>query len=276
MRILKKIISEVLILLIILCNVQGVVVYANDNINEGINTEIKDETLDLTSYGLNLEEKPEAINLESMGIVAGIKALDIDISSLKIDKTEVKLGESINIGLKASDDISGIKYIWVYYKTPITGKSNWVELRYNSTTDRYEGSMYIDDSMESGLWKINWIYGKDNSDNEVDIYNSNINNYATIRKDLSTGDFNVVELNEDNSIKPIEGATVITKNEIWSNKTVNGDLYIGSEAVLTVNSNVTVTGNVYVLGALKIYGGLTIKETLYGTSMSWGGESNTI
>ncbi len=77
--------------------------------------------------------------------------------------------------------------------------------------------------------------------------------------------------NDDSTVKPIEGVSVVNKNESWSNKTTNGDLYIGPEAVLTVSGNVTVTGNVYVLGALKINGGLTINGTLHGTSMSWGG-----
>ena len=165
--------------------------------------------------------------------------------------------------------MSGIKYIWIYYRMPITGKSELVKLYYNESANRYEGSIYIDENKESGLWEIGWIYAEDNLENTITIYNSNINSYANIKEDLSSGNFNVET--DDNTIKPIDGVTVVTKNEYLSNKTINGDLYIGPEAVLTMSNDVRVTGNVYVLGALKINGGVYVDGTLYGTSMSWGG-----
>ena len=88
---------------------------------------------------------------------------------------------------------------------------------------------------------------------------------------MSLGDFNVQA--DENTTEPIDGVEIVTKNEYWSNKIINGDLYIGPEAILTVNGDVTITGNVYVLGALKTYGGLSINGTLYGTSMVWGNSS---
>ncbi|WP_346046391.1 S-layer homology domain-containing protein, partial [Paraclostridium tenue] len=133
----------------------------------------------------------------------------------------------------------------------------------------YEGYIDIDDKTEEGEWKIEYITLKDSYDNTVYVRNIHISNYGGVKEDLSAGDFNVSEYT--NTSKPIQGVSVVNKNEIWSNKTINGDLYIGPEAVLTVSGNVTVTGNVYVLGALKINGGLTINKTLYGTKMSWGG-----
>ncbi|EGA89383.1 modifier protein of major autolysin LytC [Planococcus donghaensis MPA1U2] len=56
--------------------------------------------------------------------------------------------------------------------------------------------------------------------------------------------------------------TVTTENESWSNKTIDGDLYIGPNSLVTVDGNVTITGNVYVYGTLASYGGLTIEGTL--------------
>ncbi|WP_455537806.1 fibronectin type III domain-containing protein, partial [Terrisporobacter sp.] len=128
-----------------------------------------------------------------------------------------------------------------------------------------------EDTSEDGLWQINHIYMCDKSNNEVYVYNSNINNDAQKKEDLSKGDFNVVP--DYNTSTPIENTTVVTKNTSWSNKTITGDLYIGPNAVLTINSNVTVTGNVYVLGALKTYGGLYVNGTLYGNRMIWGSSS---
>ncbi|WP_156851295.1 Ig-like domain-containing protein [Planococcus donghaensis] len=85
--------------------------------------------------------------------------------------------------------------------------------------------------------------------------------------------------------------TVTTENESWSNKTIDGDLYIGSNSLVTIDGNVTVTGNVYVYGTLASYGGLTIEGTLNARGEGYseeptfiqgrfqkivGGESNSI
>ncbi|WP_270670654.1 immunoglobulin-like domain-containing protein [Paraclostridium bifermentans] len=114
--------------------------------------------------------------------------------------------------------------------------------------------------MEEGTWKLDYIYLTDSNDN-----------HAFVRDNLEEGNFEVVY--ENNLSKPLEGTSVVTKNEYWSNKLIDGDLYIGPNAVLALDNNVRVTGNVYVLGVLKINGGVTINGKLYGTSMSWGGSS---
>ena len=115
--------------------------------------------------------------------------------------------------------------------------------------------------MESGKWEIDWIYLSDNQGNYI--------NYDSSHYDLSNGIFNVKD--SENNYESIEGVTVVTKNEIWSNKTISGDVYIGPEAVLQINGNVNITGNIYVLGALKSYGGLNLSGTLQGRSTSFGG-----
>ena len=259
MKKIKKIISVILISIIMVSRIQSLVVFADSEVVEA-NVEGKDEG-----------EVNGNINLDSMERVTDIKAPVLDVSSLKIDKKEVKPGDIVKISLKASDDMSGIDYIRVWYKMPITGKNEGIIMKYNSSLDIYESEIYIDESKESGVWKIDCVYLKDNSENAVYVYNSNINSYGSVREDLSAGDFNV-KADEDTS-EAIDGVEVVTKNEYWSNKTINGDLYIGPEAVLTISDNVTITGNVYVLGALKIYDGVTINGTLYGCNMSWGSSS---
>ena len=239
-------------------------IYAEDNLENTITI----YNSNINSYE-DIKEDLSAGNFKVNGTQADITPPSVDISSLKVDRREVKLGDSVNVSIKASDDMSGIKYIWIYYRMPITGKSELVKLYYNESANRYEGSIYIDENKESGLWEIGWIYAEDNLENTITIYNSNINSYANIKEDLSSGNFNVET--DDNTIKPIDGVTVVTKNEYLSNKTINGDLYIGPEAVLTMSNDVRVTGNVYVLGALKINGGVYVDGTLYGTSISWGG-----
>ena len=246
---LRKIITIILVATIICSNSQGLISYAN---------EVTDR-------------KSEEIISDNQSKIADIKAPVLDVESIKIDQREVKPGDKLNISARISDDISGIKSVYLYYKTPITGKLEDIIMQYNNETDRYEGSLDIEDHLEDGLWQINHIYMCDNSNNEIYIHNSSVNSWGNEVKDLSKGDFKVVP--DNNSTTPIQDTTVVTKNTSWSNKTINGDLYIGPNAVLTINSNVTVTGNVYVLGALKTYGGLCIDGTLYGNRMIWGSTS---
>ena len=269
---IKKIISVILISIIMVSTIQSLVVFADSEVVEA-NVEGEDEALNINGYEINLEKSAEesikeVINLNAMERAADIKAPMLDINSLKVDKKEVKPGDRVKISVKASDDMSGIDYISVWYETPITNKSQYINMTYNSSSGLYQGEIEIDESKESGVWKIDFVYLKDNSKNEVYVYNSNINNYGYVQEDLSAGDFNV-QADEDTS-EAIDGVEVVTKNEYWSNKTIKGDLYIGPYAILTISDNVTITGNVYVLGALKIYGGVTIDGTLYGCNMTWG------
>ena len=241
-------------------------IYMCDNLNN----EVYIYNSNVNSSGKEVEDLSKG-DFTISGTSADIKAPVLDVESIRINKREVKPGDTINISARISDDISGIKYVYLYYKTPITGKLEYINMLYNNETDRYEGSLDIKDNLEDGLWQINHIYMCDNSNNEVYIYNSNVNSSGKEVEDLSKGDFEVVP--DNNSTTPIQDITVVTKNTSWSNKTINGDLYIGPNAVLTINSNVTVTGNVYVLGALKTYGGLCIDGTLYGNRMIWGSTS---
>ncbi|MBS6023459.1 MAG: S-layer homology domain-containing protein, partial [Paeniclostridium sordellii] len=137
---------------------------------------------------------------------------------------------------------------------------------------KYRGKLPLTDKDESGEWMVYYAVIYDNAGNYRDVYNSKNPNVLQSwnQDDLSHCNFKLTKIDLD-TINPLEGSTVLVKNQVWSNKTINGDLYIGPEAVLTVSGNVKVTGNVYVLGALKINGGLTIDGTLYGTKMSSGG-----
>ncbi|MGL4107395.1 dockerin type I domain-containing protein [Clostridium sp. LP20] len=185
----------------------------------------------------------------------------IYMDTLNVDKKEANIGDTVNISFKATDDLSGISSIKVYYSTPITQKMELVQVYYDENDNLYKGSIYLHENSETGEWKINYIALTDTINNFISYYNKN-NEF----NDLS---FNVVE--DTNETAPIDNTTVVTKNETWSNKTVEGDVYVGPNTVLIINGNVNISGNVYVLGALKTYGGLNIQGSLNGRSMSFGG-----
>ena len=111
------------------------------------------------------------------------------------------------------------------------------------------GDIKIEENSEDGIWEIKYIYVYDKFNNSRIIYNTNVSSYDE-NADLSIADFEVIEDNRYNTISPLENVTVYTSNTTVSNKTINGDVYIGPEAVVTL-SNVTVTGNIYVLGGLR-------------------------
>ncbi|MBE6061015.1 MAG: DUF5011 domain-containing protein [Clostridium sulfidigenes] len=207
-------------------------------------------------------------NFTVSGTTADVTPPTIDVSTLKVDKTEATVGESVKVSIKATDEESGIKSINVYYYKPITGDIYDVTMNYNTSEDIYEGLINIDENTISGLWEIDSIVLKDNNNNSKTILNSNKYPTYTDRENFSAGNFTVIE--DPDPVIPIEGVSVVTDNKSWSNKTIEGDLYIGPGAVLTVTDTV-VKGNVYVIGALKSNGGLSVQGTLYGKQMYLGG-----
>ncbi|WP_270506523.1 immunoglobulin-like domain-containing protein [Paraclostridium sordellii] len=195
-----------------------------------------------------------------------------ELTNIEVNKKEVKAGEEVEITVEAKDEGgSGIKSVEVHYSSPITYKKKSISLT-KDADGKYRGKLPLTDKDESGEWMVYYAVIYDNADNYRDVYNSKNPNVLQSwnQDDLSHCNFKLTKIDLD-TINPLEGSTVLVKNQVWSNKTINGDLYIGPEAVLTVSGNVKVTGNVYVLGALKINGGLTIDGTLYGTKMSSGG-----
>ncbi|WP_373599791.1 hypothetical protein, partial [Paraclostridium bifermentans] len=221
MKKLKKPTVTMLLAVMIISNAQGLVAYANEEVTKN-KLEVKEE-----NTKVELQENQEQSNREETREDKSEKITDItppavEISSLKIDKKEVKPGDTVNISIKATDDMSGIDSIYVWYCMPITGKSEHIKLSYNSITDRYEGSMYIDENKEAGLWEINYIYASDKLDNEVYIKNSNTNNYGDIREDLSSGNFNVSGTDTDVTPPEVEISSLkIDKKEVKPGDTVN-------------------------------------------------------
>ncbi|MCM3194133.1 Ig-like domain-containing protein [Priestia megaterium] len=305
-------------------------------------------------------------------IVKGTKA-DVTkptIESVKTDKKEVKAGDTIHVQVKASDKESGVNSVYLYYKSPITGKYKYIRVNYNSSTGYYEGEITIDDSVEPGEWYVGYVTVSDNVDNTTTIYgpiegssfivkdytqdnnkptfneikvdNSKVevDNYNRITvkatddtlvksvtvnyikpnskkteaivldkgsdqetffkewyvsSNAEVGEWKVasieiVDLNGNKTnvttniqdgnftilkpIKPLDNY-VVTSNEVWSNQVIDHDVYIGPNAILTINGNVRINGNIYVLGMLKGYGGLSVNGTIYAKNFT-SGYSNSL
>ena len=192
------------------------------------------------------------------------------LKNIHINKPIATAGDTIEISVDAEDTESGIKKISLYYQTPVTKKDHSVSLSYNPETKKYVGQIYITDEIESGIWKVNYISLYDNANNRTVFYNSNIYNYTSDIMDFSHVDFTVSD--DPNPIQPLPQQVVKTSTT-WSQKTIDGDLYIAPNATLTVNGNVTVNGNIYVLGSILNYGDLTVNGTMHAQRFLWGSYS---
>ena len=188
-------------------------------------------------------------NFEVTGTAADITAPIVDVSTLKVSQKTATAGDTVKVSVKVTDETE-INSVQIVYRRPKTyNDSSTLFLDYNVTTGYYEGDIKIEENSEDGIWDIKYIYVYDKFNNSRIIYNTNVSSYDE-NADLSIADFEVIEDNRYNTISPLENVTVYTSNTTVSNKTINGDVYIGPEAVVTL-SNVTVTGNIYVLGGLR-------------------------
>ena len=200
----------------------------------------------VSSYGENTDLS--IADFEVMGTVADITAPIVDVSTLGVSQKTATAGDTVKVSVKVTDETE-INSVRISYRRPKTNNNILVWLDYNAATGYYDGDIKIEENSEDGLWEIDYIYVSDKFYNSRQINNTNVNSYGE-NADLSIADFEVVEDNRYNTISPLENVTVYTSNTTVSNKTINGDVYIGPEAVVTL-SNVTVTGNIYVLGGLR-------------------------
>ena len=200
----------------------------------------------VSSYGENTDLS--IADFEVMGTVADITAPIVDVSTLGVSQKTATAGDTVKVSVKVTDETE-INSVRISYRRPKTNNNTLVWLDYNAATGYYDGDIKIEENSEDGLWEIDYIYVSDKFYNSRQINNTNVNSYGE-NADLSIADFEVVEDNRYNTISPLENVTVYTSNTTVSNKTINGDVYIGPEAVVTL-SNVTVTGNIYVLGGLR-------------------------
>src|SRR4051812_44728905 len=57
--------------------------------------------------------------------------------SVEVDKKEAVVGDTIKISVDAEDSESGIKYLYVTFQTPVTGKYHTIQLDYNVESGKY-------------------------------------------------------------------------------------------------------------------------------------------
>ena len=126
------------------------------------------------------------IGIIPMGVVEG--AADVTkptLESLMLDKKTVKVGDVVNVSIKASDEGSGIKWIYFSYEAPQTGNKKEITMTYDADADVYRGQIRMEEDMPSGTWKPNSLFIYDKAGNVTDFYSRDARFTEATRFELS-------------------------------------------------------------------------------------------
>ena len=117
--------------------------------------------------------------------------------SLVSDKTEVRSGERVNYTLKAKDN-GKLTTASIVLKNDANGKTKSLYADSPTTDGTYSFTLEVDEKLSSGIWRLNEITLRDDSDNYVDIYGEDA--LALYSKPLKVGESSLN--NVSNNLQP--------------------------------------------------------------------------
>ena len=125
--------------------------------------------------GATLCEKAQAEeNNNYSGVTENLINTTVDVDppefvSLVSDKTEVKSGERVSYTLKAKDN-GQLSRATIVLKNDENGKTKALYADSPTSDGTFSFTLEVDEKLSSGMWRINDIILRDNSDNYLDIY----------------------------------------------------------------------------------------------------------
>ena len=149
--------------------------------------------------------------------VQDVTAPVIDESSIKVSQTAATLGETITLSANISDDV-GVTEVKAQYYLP-TGIKTIVNLHKNEESGLYEGTITVDNSTQSGNWRLNRLVAYDAAGNST----SSDTDYSN----LSAANFSVT------------GTTVDSRNPVIYPESVKV-----SQTSVTAGDTVIVSANI--------------------------------
>ncbi|ADH98339.1 S-layer homology domain-containing protein [Salisediminibacterium selenitireducens] len=177
------------------------------------------------------------------------------VADVQVDTSETYYGERIAVSLVAEDDLSGVRSVSVFFRTPSDSRSESVRLNYDEETDRWKGYYTVPEYAASGKYPLDFISTADHAGNSIFYYPRDVDNADDLY-------FNIIaSLPPLPDIDPVPG-TFTLDNETWTSKTIDGDLYVGPESILSIDGDVQINGDVYVFGAIRSFGGLNVTGTM--------------
>jgi hypothetical protein len=92
------------------------------------------------------------------------------LESLEFDPRSVKDGETVNVRIRAQDDISGIKGIFGTVKSPSGTATLSFSCKFSLEADCYMGTFKVPEKAEFGTWPLKYLRLVDNANNTAHIY----------------------------------------------------------------------------------------------------------
>lgn len=210
-------------------------IYIEDN--AGINSNIYEDNL------------PQQSNINYIISNSNIDLIPPKLHSVNIDKQVAGPEEEIFITIKATDDLSEVRFVDVTYQLPSGSKREYNLLL--DSNGNYSGKIRIYKYDESGVWKISSIGLSDRANNYIIIANSELNPKAENIKDLSSCNFKV------------EGTAVdITPPELKGIRIDNQVVKPGEEVSITVEAEDIAAGIDYIQIAYQSPSGLKSKREI--------------
>ncbi|WP_430790461.1 cell wall-binding repeat-containing protein [Virgibacillus flavescens] len=188
------------------------------------------------------------------------------VESLEVSPKEVEVGDRVIVKADVRDSDTGVDTVGVFFDSPSGNSEEGFFLNYNATSGLWEGKYIVTETDEAGQWVFDFISVEDKAGNSEFYYPGEL---------LFSNNFNFTVIPpSDLGLEPLPHSYT-TYDETWTQKTIDGDLYVGPESQLTINGDVTITGDVYVFGTIRNYGDLTINGTLNARRVYYGSYSNS-
>ena len=153
--------------------------------------------------GATLCEKAQAEeNNNYSGVTENLINTTVDVDppefvSLVSDKTEVKSGERVSYTLKAKDN-GQLSRATIVLKNDENGKTKALYADSPTSDGTFSFTLEVDEKLSSGIWRINDIILRDDSDNYLDIYGEDA--LALYGKPLKVGESSLN--NVSNNLQP--------------------------------------------------------------------------
>ena len=181
--------------------------------------------------GATLCEKAQAEeNNNYSGVTENLINTTVDVDppefvSLTSDKTEVRSGERVNYTLKVNDD-GKLTTALIVLKNDVNGKTKSLYADAPALDGTYSFTLEVDEKLSSGIWRLNEIYLRDDSDNYVDINGKDA--LALYSKTLK------VDNNVTVDVTPPEFVSLTSdKTEVRSGERVKYTLKVNDDGKLT-------------------------------------------
>lgn len=141
------------------------------------------------------KEDLSSLNFEVTGTSADVIAPVIE--NYSVDKAIVSAGEKVTVSVQVTDDHLPSSFYFCY-KNP-SNEHEIITMEKADDTGLYHGTFSIDADSESGLWRPYYFIVSDTNGNSTILYNSKVYSYDNNKVDLSSLNFEVVTITEDES-----------------------------------------------------------------------------